>query len=158
MIYKFRRDLKVILTSVLAIVGVLIILCVAWFVEADVKALYALPCWLIVMAVVILRTPHYFYIEKDRIVVKLFLGSKVLEDIHSIHPIDNVFLKGCVRSFGNGGLMGYTGYFRTLKFGSFQMLAVSKKQLVLVTLNNGKKYVINYPYELLDKNEKDMSF
>ena len=158
MIYKFRRDLKVILTSVLAIVGVPIILCVAWFVEGDVKALYALPCWLIVMAIVILRTPHYFYIEKNRIVVKLFLGSKVLEDIHSIHPIGNVFLKGCVRSLGNGGLMGYTGYFRTLKLGSFQMLAVSKKQLVLVTLNNGKKYVINYPYELLDKNEKDMSF
>ena len=153
MIYKFRRDLKVILTSVLVVVGIPIILCVDWFVEGDVKALYALPLWLIVMAVIILRTPHYFYIEKDRIVVKLFLGSKVLEDIQSVHPIDLVYLKGCVRTFGNGGLMGYTGYFRTLKYGSFQMLAVNKNELAMVTLNNGKQYVINYPRDLLE-NEK----
>ena len=149
MVYKFRRDLRVILTSVLLVVGIPVILCVDWFVEGDVKALYALPLWLIVMAVVILRTPHYFYIEKDRIVVKLFLGSKVLEDIQSVRPIDNVHLKGCVRTFGNGGLMGYTGYFRTLKYGSFQMLAVNKNELALVTLGNGKQYVINYPRELL---------
>ena len=81
--------------------------------------------------------------------VKLFLGSKVLEDIQSVRPIDNVHLKGCVRTFGNGGLMGYTGYFRTLKYGSFQMLAVNKNELALVTLGNGKQYVINYPRELL---------
>ena len=60
MVYKFRRDLKVILTSVLLVVGIPVILCVDWFVEGDVKALYALPLWLIVMVVVILRTPHYF--------------------------------------------------------------------------------------------------
>ena len=151
MIYKFRRDLKVILTSILAIVGIPIILCIAWFVEGDVEALYMLPFWLLLMPFVILRTPRYFYIEKDLIIVKFFLGRKVLDDIQSIRPIDNVSLRGGGRSFGNGGLMGYTGYFRSKELGSFQMLAVSKKQLALVTLNNGKKYVINYPYELFEK-------
>ena len=47
--------------------------------------------------------------------------------------------------------MGSTGYFRTLKYGSFQMLAVNKNELAMVTLNNGKQYVINYPRELLEK-------
>ena len=167
MIYKFRRDLKVILTSILAIVGIPIILCIAWFVEGDVEALYVLPFWLLLMTFVILRTPRYFYIEKDLIIVKFFLGRKVLDDIQSIRPIDNVSLRGggrsfgnivdlkCgVRTFGNGGLMGYTGYFRSKELGSFQMLAVSKKQLALVTLNNGKKYVINYPYELFENDKK----
>ena len=149
MIYKFRRDLKVILTSVLVVVGIPIILCVDWFVEGDVKALYALPLWLIVMAVIILRTPHYFYIEKDRIVVKLFLGSKVLEDIQSVRPILKGELKGTIKNWGNGGLMGYTGYFESFYIGKYQMYAVNKKELALVTLNNGAQYVINYPQELL---------
>ena len=151
MIYKFRRDWKVILVSVLSVVVLPIILLVSWFVEGDVEALYALPLWLIVMTLVILRTPRYFYIEKDRIVVKLFIGSKVLEDVQSVRPILKDELKGTRRSFGNGGLMGYTGYFSNMYIGSFQMYAVSKDELALVTLNNGKQYVINYPQELLNK-------
>ena len=151
MIYRFRRDWKVILVSVLSVVVLPIILLVSWFVEGDVEALYALPLWLIVMTLVILRTPRYFYIEKDRIVVKLFIGSKVLEDVQSVRPILKDELKGTRRSFGNGGLMGYTGYFSNMYIGSFQMYAVSKDELALVTLNNGKQYVINYPQELLNK-------
>ena len=153
MIYKFRRDWKVILVSVLTVVVLPVILLVSWFVEGDVEALYALPFWLIVMTFVILRTPHYFYIEKDRIVVKLFLGSKVLEDVKSVRPILAGELKGTTRSFGNGGLMGYTGHFKNVYIGSFQMYAVNKNELALVTLTNGKQYVINYPQELLE-NEK----
>lgn len=151
MIYRFRRDWKVILTSVLAIVAIPIVLCVAWYVEGDVEALYALPFWLLLMVGIILRTPHYFYIEKDLIIVKFFLGRKVLDDIRSIRPIGSADLKCCVRSFGNGGLMGYTGYFRSKVLGDFQMLAVRKDELALVTLNSGKQYVINYPSELLEK-------
>ena len=139
------------MVSVLSVVVLPIILLVSWFVEGDVEALYALPLWLIVMTLVILRTPRYFYIEKDRIVVKLFIGSKVLEDVQSVRPILKDELKGTRRSFGNGGLMGYTGYFSNMYIGSFQMYAVSKDELALVTLNNGKQYVINYPQELLNK-------
>ena len=137
MIYKFRRDWKVILVSVLSVVVLPIILLVSWFVEGDVEALYALPLWLIVMTLVILRTPRYFYIEKDRIVVKFFIGCKVLEDIQSVRPILKGELKGTSRNFGNGGLMGYTGYFKNMYIGSFQMYAVNKEELALVSLANG---------------------
>ena len=153
MIYRFRRDLRVILTSVLTMVLIPIVLCVIWFVEGDVKALIALPIWLLLMVGVILRTPRYFLIEHDRIVVQFFLGSKALEGIRSIRPIDSFALKGGVRLFGNGGLMGYTGYYRKRGLGNFQMLAVNRRELALVTLNNGKQYVINYPKELLNSKE-----
>ena len=149
MIYRFRRDWKVIVTSVLAIVAVPIVLGVAWYVEGGVEALIALPIWFVVMAAVILRTPRYFYIDKDVIIVKFFLGSKVLEGIRSVRPIGKAELKRCARTFGNGGLMGYTGHFRSAELGNFQMLAVRKDELALVTLENGKQYVINYPGELL---------
>ena len=151
MIYRFRRDWKVILVSVLSVVVLPIILIVSWFVEGDVEALYALPLWLIVMTLVILRTPRYFYIEKDRIVVKFFIGCKVLEDVQSVRPILKGELKWTGKNWGNGGLMGYTGYFESLHLGKFQMYAVNKKELALVTLANGKQYVINYPQEILNK-------
>ena len=150
MVYRFRRDWKVIVTSVLAIVAVSIVLGVAWYVEGGVEALIALPIWFVVMAAVILRTPRYFYIEKDLIIVKFFLGSKVLEGVRSVRPIGEAEMRRCVRTFGNGGLMGYTGHFRSKELGDFQMLAVSKEELALVTLENGKQYVINYPRELLE--------
>lgn len=133
----------------MTIVAIPIILGLAWYEERDVEALFAMPIWLVVMAVVMLRTPYYYYIEKDIIIVKFFLGRKVLEGICSIRPIASVDLKHCARSFGNGGLMGYTGCYRSKELGSFQMLAVNKHELALVTLHNGKKYVINYPRELL---------
>ena len=154
MVYRFRRDWKVIVTSVLAIVAVPIVLGVAWYVEGGVEALIALPIWFVVMAAVILRTPRHFYIDKDVIIVKFFLGSKVLEGIRSVRPIGKAELKRCARTFGNGGLMGYTGHFRSKELGDFQMLAVRKDELALVTLDSGKQYVINYPGELLDKSKE----
>ena len=154
MIYKFQRDKKVLFMSVFAMVIVPIAFYAAWLAEGDAKALYAIPLWLLLMVGVTLRTPRYFCIEKDRIVVKLFLGSKVLEGIRSIRPLDDFAVKGGIRIFGNGGLMGYTGYFRKRELGNFQMLAVSKKNLALVTLDNGKQYVINYPEELLKRSSE----
>ena len=49
--------------------------------------------------------------------------------------------------------MGYTGYFESMYIGKFQMYAVNKKELALVTLANGKQYVINYPQELLENKQ-----
>jgi hypothetical protein len=45
--------------------------------------------------------------------------------------------------------MGYTGHFENRYIGKYQMYAVNKRELALVTLNNGAQYVINYPRELL---------
>ena len=149
MIYRFRRDWKVILVSVLVIVAVPIVLGVAWYVEGGVEALIALPIWFVVMVAVILRTPRYFYIEKDHIVVQFFIGHKLLDDIQSVRPILKGELKGNIKTWGNGGLMGYTGHFENRYIGKYQMYAVNKRELALVTLNNGAQYVINYPRELL---------
>ena len=149
MIYKFRRDWQVIIMTIALVLLTIYIVYMVYFVEGDLTDRILLPIVFAVIYFLALRTPHYFYIEKDRIVVKLFIGSKVLEDIQSVRPILKGELKGTRRNFGNGGLMGYTGYFHSKELGSFQMLAVSKKNLALVTLNNGKQYVINYPHELL---------
>ena len=149
MVYKFRRDWQVIAMTAAVVLLTLYVLYDVYFVGGDLADRIAAPIVFVVIYFFALRTPRYFYIEKDRIMVKFFIGSKVLENVQSVRPILKGELKGTRRSFGNGGLMGYTGYFNNMYIGSFQMYAVNKKELALVTLANGKQYVINYPHELL---------
>lgn len=153
MIYKFRRDWKVITLTVIVILIILYVLYDVYFVKEDTADRIAAPIVFALLGFLMLRTPRYFYIEKDLIIIKFFLGSKVLEGISSVRPILKGELKGTGKDWGNGGLMGYTGYYESRYLGKFQMYAVNKNELALVTLNNGKQYVINYPHELLESNK-----
>ena len=149
MIYRFRRDWQVIAMTIAVVLLTVYVFYDVYFVDGDMADRIVAPITFAVIWFFALRTPRYFYIEKDLIIIKFFLGSKVLEDIQSVRPILKGELKGTSRSFGNGGLMGYTGHFENMYIGKFQMYAVNKKELALVTLNNGKQYVINYPQEML---------
>ena len=149
MIYRFRRDWKVIAMTLTVVLLTVYVIYDVYFVGGDMADRIVTPIVFAVIWFLALRTPRYFYIEKDRIVVQLFIGCKVLEDIQSVRPILKGELKGTIKNWGNGGLMGYTGYFESFYIGKYQMYAVNKKELALVTLNNGAQYVINYPQELL---------
>lgn len=150
MIYRFRRDWLVIAMTVAVVLLTIYVLYDVYFQGGDRTDRIVTPIAFAVIYILALRTPRYFYIEKDFIIVKFFLGSKVLEGVSSVRPILKGELKGTIKSWGNGGLMGYTGHFESMYIGKFQIYAVNKKELALVTLANGKKYVINYPQELLE--------
>ena len=158
MIYKFRRDWIVIAVTVAVVLLTLSVSYLVYFVEGDMVSRIMVPIVFAVIYILALRTPRYFYIEKDLIIVKFFLGSKVLEEVSAVRPILKGELKGTIKSWGNGGLMGYTGHFENRYIGKFQMYAVNKKELALVTLANGKQYVINYPQELLENKQEDRDF
>ena len=158
MIYKFRRDWIVIAVTVAVVLLTLSVLYLVYFVEGDMVDRIVVPIVFAVIYILALRTPRYFYIEKDLIIVKFFLGSKVLEEVSAVRPILKGELKGTIKSWGNGGLMGYTGHFENRYIGKFQMYAVNKKELALVTLANGKQYVINYPQELLENKQENRNF
>ena len=128
-----------------------------YFVGGDMADRIVTPIVFAVIWFLALRTPRYFYIEKDRIVVQFFIGHKLLDDIQSVRPILKGELKGTIRTWSNGGLMGYTGHFENMYIGKYQMYAVNKKELALVTLNNGAQYVINYPRELLEIKKDPLS-
>lgn len=144
--------------TVAVVLLTLSVLFLVYFVEGDMADRIVAPILFAVVFILVLRTPRYFYIEKDLIIVKFFLGSKVLEDVGAVRPIQKGELKGSVKSWGNGGLMGYTGHFENRYIGKFQMYAVNKKELALVTLANGKQYVINYPQELFENKQENRNF
>lgn len=153
MIYRFRRDWLVVLLTLVVVAITIYVMFDVYFMKDDMVDRIVAPIVFAVIYTLALRTPRYFYIEKDLIIVKFFLGSKVLEDVCAVRPILKGELKGTIRSWGNGGLMGYTGHFENRYIGKFQMYAVNKKELALVTLANGKQYVINYPQELFENKQ-----
>ena len=154
MIYRFRRDWKVIVMTLAVVLLMIYVIYDVYFVGGDRADRIVTPIVFAVIWFLALRTPRYFYIEKDRIVVQFFIGHKLLDDIQSVRPILKGELKGNIKTWGNGGLMGYTGHFENMYIGKYQMYAVNKNELALVTLNNGAQYVINYPMDLLDKSKE----
>lgn len=158
MIYRFRRDWLVVLLTLVVVAITIYVMFDVYFMQDDMVDRIVAPIVFAVIYILALRTPRYFFIEKDLIIVKFFLGSKVLEDVSAVRPILKGELKGTIKSWGNGGLMGYTGYFESMYIGKFQMYAVNKKELALVTLANGKQYVINYPHELLRKQTEEKGY
>lgn len=154
MIYKFRRDWKVITISVLSILSLWgVFFYIALFGNAPVGGVIAIGAIFLLVTATGLRTPRYVYVEKEQIIIKFYLGSKVLSDIASVHSITMRELAHSIRLMGNGGFFGYTGWYFKRMFGFYYMSAVNLDELALVTLINGKQYVINYPHELLESNK-----
>lgn len=152
MIYKFRRDKQAVSTAVVMALFAIFIICEVCFV-AEEDMWVRILCHIIILPIFLLglRTPRYVYIEKGLIIVKYYLGRKILADIASVRRVTKDELAGSVRLMGNNGLFGYTGWHRKKGIGTYYLMAVNWEELALVTLENGKLYVINYPQELLDK-------
>lgn len=159
MIYRFRKQKGLIVSSIF---GVLVLwgtfLYIALWGNAPIGGLIAIGLLFSLIIVIGLRTPRYFYIEEDLIIVKFYLGRKVLTDIASVRSISMDELVGSFRLMGNNGLLGYTGWYRKKGLGTYYLMVVNWKELALVTLANGKQYVINYPQELLENKQENRNF
>lgn len=65
------------------------------------------------------------------------------ESIMSVERIESNMISGSIRTFGIGGIFGYIGHFKNKKLGNYSMYSTSRKDLVLITLNNNKRVVTN---------------
>lgn len=148
--YIFTPDKTVILISTLCIVGICFM--ISYIINAN-KWYSIIPTALVIGLFIFfaLKMPYCIYIEKETIIVKQVLGSIKITDIKSIRLVEKKDLANAIRTFGNGGFLGYVGSFYSPRLGKFYMAAINKNELAKVTTNNGKIYVINYPYSLLEQ-------
>jgi hypothetical protein len=66
-----------------------------------------------------------------RLIGKVCIGLEAVQDVRAANPED---LRGCLRLFGNGGLFGYYGLFRTSKLGKCSWYVTNRENaVVLVT-------------------------
>lgn len=130
--------------SVLIIIVLAIALVPAWY-----NGIWALvvALWVIILPAVgwsIAIIPRYTEVTEEMIIVKQIWGQLVFDrkDVEIV-PIGKDDLKRSIRTFGNGGLFGYAGYFQNKKLGKYRMYVTRLKDLSLLTDRNGKKTVIN---------------
>ena len=79
-------------------------------------------------------SPRGYVITPDWITVKRFLwdGRIRLEGMREARLITKDDLRGCIRLWGNGGLFGYYGLFRTRKLGVCSWYVTNRRNAVLV--------------------------
>lgn len=130
--------------SVLVIIVLAIALVPAWY-----NGMWALAValWVIILPAVgwsIAIIPRYTEVTEKQIIVKQVWGQLVFDKKEvEIVPIVKDDLKSSIRTFGNGGLFGYAGYFQNKKLGKYRMYVTRMKDLSLLTDRNGQKTVIN---------------
>ena len=90
-------------------------------------------------------SPKSYTVDLDNIVVKRlakdFLISR--KDIKSIVEITSKEMGMPWRTFGNGGLFGYTGYYSSSKTGKMRWFVSQRKNYVLITMNNDSKFLLS---------------
>lgn len=129
------------------VVLTMIFLLLVNFGTADNDFLVLLPVALMVvtLSITYFYSPKGYEVDLNDIAVirkagKFFISRK---DIQSIKAIPDTDLAGSVRTFGNGGLFGYTGYFRNKIHGSTRWFVTQRKNYILITMKLGKKYVLS---------------
>ncbi len=75
-----------------------------------------------------------------------FFNKKInLNEISSAKVLEVNGFKGIVRTFGNGGLFGYSGSYHSSSLGDFKMYATHQKNLVLIVLKGDEGKIVLSP-------------
>ncbi len=75
----------------------------------------------------------------------MFNKEILLSDIESARLLTKEDFKWTIRTAGNGGLFGYTGYYANTKLGSFRMYATNGKNKLLIILKGKKDKIVISP-------------
>jgi len=86
--------------------------------------------------------PRSYEIRGNFLIVNFRIGSKRFGPIVSCQTTKGRVIAG-LRVFGNGGLFGYTGWYRNLRDGLHRSYVTHRKKLILLETKDGKKILIS---------------
>ena len=175
-VYKPKLKLKwrvgrvlAVISITLAFIALIALLFQGMFAEFFVLLLVTVFLLLPFGLSMIIETVEHIRIGTDRITILLSSRQKtiVLDNIESIQFVtrkelepSTTYLKKFIwsqRPRTCRGLSMRGKVFTNYKYGKFTRACNNFDELAMVTLANGKKYLINYPKELLEKNEEEKS-
>lgn len=98
------------------------------------------------LAYTVLVYPFRIWVENRQIRVKRVIKPLKIafDDINRIKVLTDIDKKRFYKVAGNGGLAGYTGEYRCSTLGRFSLSAYNLKNLILIELKSGKRYVFSY--------------
>ncbi len=94
---------------------------------------------LVLSGACLLYAPKEYLIQSDGIAVRRMVGLKKfqLEKLLLIRKMDAAETKGLIRTFGNGGLFGYTGRYYSPSLGQQSWYCSRRTGLVVIQLREG---------------------
>ena len=106
-----------------------------------------IPCVILIgtLFITYIYSPQGYEITLDsiQIVRKINRFHIQRNEILSITPLSADELGRAWRTFGNGGMFGYTGWFRSAKQGSMRWFVSQRKNYVCILTTNHKKYILS---------------
>jgi len=89
---------------------------------------------LLISAVAYAYSPRGYEVSAEAILVKRPIGDArvPLEEVREVRPARREDLRWCVRLWGNGGLFGYYGWYRTAKLGRCSWYVTDRGRIVIL--------------------------
>jgi len=122
-----------ILSAVIAAIPV-VLLIVAAATHNAIMGLLIAPLFTLILGLAYAWSPRGYAISGQSLVVKRLVGNVgiPLESVREVRAAAADDLSGCIKVFGNGGLFGYYGLFRTSKLGTCTWYVTSRRNSVVV--------------------------
>ncbi len=107
------------------------------------------PAWIVVFPLLVtvatvagcyLYRPLGYVVERDRLVIKRPIGDVVIQkqEIRNAFMVDKAGLGWVFRTFGNGGVFGWTGRFSSSKLGSMTWYATRRSHYLVIETSSRK--------------------
>eukprot|EP01041_Mallomonas_annulata_P000231 gene231-416_t len=140
-------------TIIPLLVGALVISTAVYGYKATLNAPPTLNTYIAYIAPLLLLTllvafyilkPLYITADADALTIHRMVGpvSFPYSTIFSISMLSNKDMSGSIRTFGNGGLFGYTGKYYNSRLGKMTWYCTQRKNYILLILSDNKKIVI----------------
>jgi len=108
------------------------------------KSWLAISFLVILDVLIFIYRPLSYAITPYSVVVKRPINDLVIDkkDVVEIRAVLHEEMKFPIRTFGNGGLFGYTGQYYSSRMGNMRWYATRRSNYVLLLLCSGKKIII----------------
>jgi Bacterial PH domain len=105
---------------------------------------------LIVLGIIYLFHVQNYEVTHESIKINRLIGAKKIDfsNIKNVYKVKNDDLGFMIRTFGNGGIFGFMGLYKSQIYGNMRLFGTQQRNYVIVETNL-KKYVLT-PDEPLD--------
>lgn len=113
--------------------------------ESRLSLLSASLLMLVLSAVCLVYAPREYQVQPEGISVRRFAGTKLFrqENVLHIRKMNADETKGLIRTFGNGGLFGYTGRYHSPAIGHQRWYCSRRTGLVVIELKAGIPVILS---------------
>jgi len=121
-------------TKAITAVTCVLLAFVAWMVHV----VFVAPLFPLLIFLTYAYSPRGYQLTADAIVIKRLIGyiRVPLADVREIRAGTAADFTGVIRLWGNGGLFGYVGLFRTAKLGKSSWYVTNRSKTVIVVTSN----------------------